>query len=94
MVWSDWCPSHSETLRISPVALRMFRAQAWRLSRARDRRHSAATHWHERGGSIDVIQDAFGHRNADATRDYTRATGKMFEALDHSVSGFRLLNAS
>ena len=56
-------------------------------------RHSAATHWHERGGSIDVIQDALGHRNADTTRGYARATGKMFEALDHPVSGFGLLNA-
>ncbi|MCY4589987.1 MAG: tyrosine-type recombinase/integrase [Alphaproteobacteria bacterium] len=56
-------------------------------------RHSAATHWHERGGSIDVIQDALGHRNADTTRAYARATGKMFEALDHPVSGFRLLTA-
>ena len=56
-------------------------------------RHSTATHWHERGGSIDVIQDALGHRNADTTRAYARATGKMFEALDHPVTGFRLLNA-
>ena len=29
-------------------------------------RHSAATHLHERGGSIDVIQDVLGHRNADS----------------------------
>ena len=56
-------------------------------------RHSAATHWHERGGSIDVIQDALGHRNADTTRVYARATGKMFEALDHPVTAFGLLNA-
>ena len=56
-------------------------------------RHSAAAHWHERGGSIDVIQDALGHRNADTTRAYARATGKMFEALDHPVSGFGLLTA-
>ena len=56
-------------------------------------RHSAAAHWHERGGSIDVIQDALGHRNADTTRAYARATGKMFEALDHPVTGFGLLNA-
>ena len=55
-------------------------------------RHSAATHWHERGGNIDVIQDALGHRSADTTRAYARATGKMFEALDHPVSGFRLLS--
>ena len=34
VVWSVWCPSHSETLRMSPVASRMFRAQACRLSRA------------------------------------------------------------
>lgn len=56
-----------------------------------DLRHSAATHWHERGGDIDVIQDALGHRNADTTRTYARATGKMFEALDHPITGFRLL---
>ena len=58
-----------------------------------DLRHSAATHWHERGGSIDVIQDALGHRNADTTRAYARATGKMFEALDHPVSGFSFMTA-
>ncbi|MDE2914933.1 MAG: tyrosine-type recombinase/integrase [Paracoccaceae bacterium] len=56
-------------------------------------RHSAAAHWHERGGSIDVIQDALEHRNADTTRAYARATGTMFEALNHLVSGFSLLNA-
>ncbi|MDE2913791.1 MAG: tyrosine-type recombinase/integrase [Paracoccaceae bacterium] len=56
-------------------------------------RHSAAAHWHERGGSIDVIQDALGHRNSDTTRACARATGKMFEALNRPVSGFSLLNA-
>ena len=56
-------------------------------------RHSMAAHVHERGGNIDVIQDALGHRNSDTTRAYARATGKMFGALDHPVSGFALLNA-
>ena len=56
-------------------------------------RHSAATHWHERGGNIDVIQDVLGHRNADTTRGYARATGKMFETLDHPLSGFDLIDA-
>ncbi|MDE0523617.1 MAG: hypothetical protein OXH79_16840 [Boseongicola sp.] len=39
VVWSDWRPSHGETLRMSPVASRIVRAQACRLSRARDGRH-------------------------------------------------------
>ena len=56
-------------------------------------RHSAATHLHERGGSIDVIQDVLGHRNADTTRRYARATGKMFQTLDHPISGFAVLRA-
>ena len=50
-------------------------------------------HLHERGGSIDVIQDVLGHRNADTTRRYARATGKMFQTLDHPISGFALLRA-
>ena len=54
-------------------------------------RHSAATHWHERGGDIEVIRDVLGHRNADTTRCYARATGKMFEQLEHPLSGFALL---
>lgn len=50
-------------------------------------RHSFATHLHERGGSIDVIQDALGHRKSDTTRGYARATGRMFASLDHPLSG-------
>ena len=56
-------------------------------------RHSAATHLLERGGDIEVIRDALGHRNADTTRDYARATGKMFETLDHPLSGFPVLRS-
>ncbi len=50
--------------------------------------HPAATHLPERGADIEVICDALGHRSADTTRDYARATGKMFETLDHPLSGF------
>ena len=56
-------------------------------------RHSAATHLLERGGNIEVIRDALGHRSADTTRGYARATGKMFEALDHPLSGFPILRS-
>ena len=56
-------------------------------------RHSAATHLLERGGNIEVIRDALGHRSADTTRGYARATGKMFEALDHPLSGFPVLRS-
>ena len=56
-------------------------------------RHSTATHLHERGGDIDVIRDALGHRSADTTRQYARVTGKMFEALDHPISGFSVLHS-
>ena len=48
---------------------------------------------HERGGDINVIQDALGHRNAETTRGYARATGKMFESLNHPVSDFALSRA-
>lgn len=54
-------------------------------------RHSAATHLHERGGNMEVIRDALGHRRADTTREYARSTAKMFEALDHPISDFALL---
>ncbi len=54
-------------------------------------RHSFAAHVHERGGSIDVIQDALGHRKSDTTRGYARATGRMFASLDHPLSGSALI---
>ena len=54
-------------------------------------RHSAATHLHERGGDMEVIRDALGHRRADTTREYARSTPRMFEGLDHPVSGFSVL---
>ncbi len=56
-------------------------------------RHSVATHLLERGADIEVIRDALGHRSADTTRDYARATGKMFETLDHPLSGFPVLRS-
>ena len=77
----------------------------WAFKKARDKagidsrysfhclRHSAATHLHERGGNMEVIRDALGHRRADTTREYARATGKMFEALDHPISGFSVLRS-
>lgn len=54
-------------------------------------RHSAATHLHERGGNMEVIRDMLGHRRADTTREYARATARMFEGLDHPVSDFAAL---
>ena len=54
-------------------------------------RHSAATHLLERGGDIEVIRDMLGHRSANTTRHYARVTGKMFEGLDHPISGFAAL---
>ncbi len=85
-------PVKAGTLRVAFKAAR-DRAGTDRSASFHALGHSAATHWHERGGSIDVIQDAPGHRNADTTRACARATGKTFEALDHPVTGFRLLNA-
>lgn len=38
-----------------------------------------------------MIRDVLGHRNADTTRCYARATGKMFDKLDHPLSEFALL---
>ena len=75
----------------------------WAFKRSRERagidrrhtfhclRHSTATHLHERGGNMEVIRDMLGHRRADTTREYARATGKMFEDLDHPISDFPLL---
>ena len=41
--------------------------------------------------NMEVIRDMLGHRRADTTREYARATAKMFEGLDHPISDFRLL---
>ena len=77
----------------------------WAFKKARDKagierrhtfhclRHSTATHLHERGGNMEVIRDALGHRSADTTRRYARATARMFEALDHPLSGFPVLRS-
>ena len=56
-------------------------------------RHSAATHLLERDGNTEAIRDALGHRSADTTRGYARAAGKIFEALDHPLSGFPVLRS-
>ena len=50
-------------------------------------RHAAATHLHERGAPISVVQDVLGHTSAEATRVYARTTGTMFGKLDHPVAG-------
>ncbi len=75
----------------------------WAFKKARERagidrrhsfhclRHSTATHLHERGGNMEVIRDMLGHRRADTTREYARATARMFEGLDHPISDFPLL---
>ena len=49
-------------------------------------RHAAATHLHERGASISVVQDMLGHKSLEATRVYARTTGSMFRTLDHPVA--------
>ncbi len=51
-------------------------------------RHAVATHVHERGAPISVVQDLLGHKSPDATRVYARTTGTMFRKLDHPVAGF------
>ena len=56
-------------------------------------RHSFAAHVHEQGGSIDVLQDALGHRHSDTTRAYARATGAMFARLSHPISGSTVIRA-
>ena len=51
-------------------------------------RHAVATHVHERGAPISVVQDLLGHKSPDATRVYARTTGTMFRKLDHPMAGF------
>ena len=48
-------------------------------------RHAAATHLHERGAPISMVQDLLGHKSAQATRVYARTTGAMFRRFDHPV---------
>lgn len=83
-----------------PISVRSLRA-AFNASRDRaglDRgikfhalRHAAATHLHERGAQISVVQDVLGHKCAESTRVYARTTGSMFRELDHPVAGFTCL---
>ena len=51
-------------------------------------RHAVATHVHERGAPISVVQDLLGHKSPDSTRVYARTTGTMFRKIDHPVAGF------
>ncbi len=51
-------------------------------------RHAVATHLHERGASISVVQDVHGHKSPEATRIYARTTGSMYRKIDHPVAGF------
>lgn len=51
-------------------------------------RHAVATHLHERGAPISVVQDLLGHKSPDSTRVYARTTGTMFRKLDHPVARF------
>ena len=40
-------------------------------------RHSLRPIFMSRGANMEAIRDALGHRRADTTREYARATGKM-----------------
>ena len=53
-------------------------------------RHAMASHIHERGAPLSVVQDALGHRSAESTRIYARTTGSMFKQIRHPISEFRL----
>ena len=48
------------------------------------------------GGGLfaeSVARSLRGAKNADTTRGCARATGKTFETLDHSISGFAVLRS-
>ena len=61
VLWMLAWPSHRDTLRMSPVASRVWTAQEWRLCRARHRRHTCACHLLRSGVDINTIRDWLGH---------------------------------
>ena len=70
VVWRDWSSKHSETSRISPVALRVFKAQSWRSIRIRNERHSFASRALALGEGLPMIGKLPGHTQVQTTARY------------------------
>ena len=78
------CPSHNETFRTSPVASSVCMAQEWRLSRAQDRRHTAASHAVMSGENLPLVGKLLGHRRHQTTAGYAHlADGHLVETAEN-----------
>ena len=79
------CPSQSDTFLMSRVASKVWRAQEWRLSLARDNRHSFAVHrlvsWYRQGADVQhllpCLSTYLGHASIASTQVYLQMTPEL-----------------
>jgi site-specific recombinase XerD len=57
----------------------------WRLFRARNKRHSLATHLLEAGYNFLTIQEIMGHKNVNTTMIYTHVARKSYSDISSAL---------
>ena len=87
----DACPSQAQMVLRSTLERSKWQAQVWRLSRARDRRHTVASQAVARGVPLPTVARMLGHADPKMTLRYAHVndrdlqpaaerTGKAIEA--------------